>query len=279
MRRFAIIAAIVVVAVAVGVTIRVATSEAGWHILSDTAINTKRLCRDGLTYTWASGQTTDKPPASRPVGAPRWSGPIDLLVQSGPSSLSQDEFSWENQPMAGADVFTAGYAPVKNSNTVPASWYPYSHPGTVPFRRPLTPVDETVRIDTQPNGNDATEVFLPVEDCYLFGPIDVAPGDASNTVDLSAGASVTVALLSTSTFKAANVSAGSVRFGATGTEAAPTASSKTDVNGDGRNDLRLTFATGETGIRCTTAEASLSATDPGSKKTFYESDAVTPINC
>lgn len=278
MRKFAISGA-VVAAVAAGVAIHVATSEAGWHILSETAINTKSLCRDGLTYTWASGQTPVKPPASRPVGSARWVGPIDLLVQSGPSSLAQDEFSWENQPMAGADVFTAGYAPVKNPITVPASWYPYSHPGTVPFRQPLTPVDDTVRIDTQPNGNDSTEVFLPVGDCYLFGPIDVAPGDASNPVDLSAGGSVTVALLATSTFKAGNVSASSARFGATGTEASPTASSKTDVNGDGRTDLRLTFATRETGIACTASEASLSATDPKSKKTFYESDSVTPINC
>ena len=61
--------------------------------------------------------------------------------------------------MAGGNVFTAGYAPVKNPATSPASWYPYSHTGTVPFRAPLTPSD-VVRIDTQPNGNDATELFL-----------------------------------------------------------------------------------------------------------------------
>src|SRR5437763_1916033 len=81
----------------------------------------------------------------------------------------------------------AGDAPGKTPSTTPASWYPYSHSGKVPFRHPLTPADDTVRVDTQPNGNDATEVFLPVQSCYLFGPIDVAPGDASNTVDLSAG--------------------------------------------------------------------------------------------
>ena len=50
MRKFAISGA-VVAAVAAGVAIHVATSEAGWHILSETAINTKSLCRDGLTYT------------------------------------------------------------------------------------------------------------------------------------------------------------------------------------------------------------------------------------
>jgi hypothetical protein len=277
MRRLAILTG-VALAVTAGVAIHVATSSAGWHTLSETAINTKKLCRDGLTYTWASGQTDVQPPAQRPAGEPRWVGPVDLLIQSGDSSLPQDEFSWESQPMAGADVFTAGYAPVKNAGTSPVSWYPYSHQGVVPFRHPLTPVSDTVRIDTQPNGNDATEVFLPIDSCYLFGPIDIKPGDGSNSVDVTSG-SVVVALLSTSSFNAANVQASSARFGQTGTEAAPTASAKVDVNGDGRNDLRLTFAVNETGLSCSTSAAELSATDPGSKKTFYERDTVTPVPC
>jgi hypothetical protein len=277
MRRFAI-PAVVGLAVTAGVAIHVAASSAGWHILSETAINTKKLCRDGLTYTWASGQTDVKPPATRPTGQPRWVGPIDLLIQHGDSTLSEDESTWENQPMSGADVFTAGYAPVKNTGTSPTSWYPYSHPGVVPFRDPLTPASEKVRIDTQPNGNDASEAFVLVDDCFLFGPIDVAPGDASNTVNVATG-SVVVALLSTSSFNAANVQASSARFGLTGTEAAPTASTKVDVNGDGRNDLRLTFAGNQTGLDCTSTRAELSATDPGSKKTFYESDTVRTVPC
>jgi hypothetical protein len=181
--------------------------------------------------------------------------------------------------MAGADVFTAGYAPVKNPGP-PVSWYPYSHSGTVPFRHPLTPSSDAVRVDTEPNGVDTTEVFLPVTACYLWGPIDITPGDPANTVDMSAGASVTVALLSTGTFNATHVTASTVRFGATGTETAPTASTNADVNGDGRNDLRLTFTSGQTGLDCTSStEASLSATDPATQKTFYESAPVHPINC
>ena len=117
-----------------------------------------------------------------------------------------------------------------------------------------------------------------IDACFLFGPIDVAPGDASNSVDLG-GTSVVVALLSTSSFSAANVQASSARFGRTGTEAAPTASAKVDVNGDGRNDLRLTFAVSQTGLDCTSSAAELSATDPASKKTFYERDTVTPVPC
>ncbi|MGN6379492.1 MAG: hypothetical protein ACTHNU_11120 [Gaiellales bacterium] len=277
MRKLAIVVLAVVAATA-AIAISVATSQAKWHILSDTAINTQRLCKDGLQFTWASGQTDVQPPATRPVGQPRWVGPIDLLVQSGPSTLPQDEADWENQPMAGGSVFTADYAPVKNTLTSPASWYPYSHAGVVPFRTPLTPASDFVRIDTQPNGNDSTEVFLPVGNCYQFAPIDVAPGDPANTVDLTPGSRVVVGLMSTARFDATTVAVSSVEFGATGTEASPIASSVADLNHDGRSDLKLTFATGDTGIDSTTTLALLSATDPSSKRTFYESNSVTPIN-
>jgi len=277
MRRLGILAALAVATSATGVVIWVATSFAGLHILSETAINTKQLCRDGLTYTWASGHQPNQPPATRPAGTARFVGPVDLLVQSGDSSLPPDSASWEGQPMAGADLFTADYAPVKNPQTSPASWYPWSHSGVVPFRVPLTPGTQSVRIDTEPNGNNASEVFLPVGNCYRFGPVDIVPGDASNTIHL--GGTVVVALLATQTFRASNVSAGSVMFGATGAEAKPTASSKTDVNGDGRTDLRLTFAVGQTGITCNLSTAELSATAPAIQKTFYEGDTVTPTPC
>jgi hypothetical protein len=106
----------------------------------------------------------------------------------------------------------------------------------------------------------------------------VAPGDPTNTVDLTPGANVAVGLLSTPTFNATHVAISSVLFGVTGTEAPPTASTQIDLNGDGRKDLKLTFSTGQTGIDSTTTLAMLSATDPSTKKTFYESASVMPIN-
>src|SRR3954453_13181542 len=76
MRKLVIVAAAVAAAVAGGLSYRAATSEARWHILSGTAINTNRLCIDGLRYTYASGETTTQPPATRPVAAPWWVGPV-----------------------------------------------------------------------------------------------------------------------------------------------------------------------------------------------------------
>jgi hypothetical protein len=35
----------------------------------------------------------------------------------------------------------------------------------------------------------------------------------------------------------------------------------------------------ETGLDCTSSSAELSATDPASKKTFFERDTVTPVPC
>jgi hypothetical protein len=140
------------------------------------------VCTDGVSFTWASGETDMQPPATRPVGMPGWVGPIDLLVQSGPRNLPPTETDWFNQPMAGAAVFTAGWAPVHNPTL---GWWPYSHDGVVPFRFPLTPLSTKIRIDTQPNGDEATDAFVYVHPCFLFGPIDVDPGQSPNPVDLS----------------------------------------------------------------------------------------------
>ena len=68
MRKW-IIPAMAVIVVVAALIARVSQSDARWHILSDTAINTNRLCIDGLRYTWASGETTTQPPATRPVAA------------------------------------------------------------------------------------------------------------------------------------------------------------------------------------------------------------------
>src|SRR6476661_5981595 len=147
MRKWIIPAAAVVV-VAAALVARVSQSDARWHILSNTAINTNRLCVDGLRYTWASGETTTQPSATRPVGAPWWIGPVALVVQHAPSTTPSTEQDWFNAPLAGADVFEAAYRPTFNPTD--QFWYPYSHVGTVPFRHPLASGTESVRLDPQP---------------------------------------------------------------------------------------------------------------------------------
>ena len=269
-----------VLALATGLAYHVTQSDARWHILSGTAINTNRLCSDGLKYTWGSGATETQPPATRPVGTPGWAGPVDLLVQHAPTTTPTTEDDWFNAPMAGADVFQADYHPVRNNSVVPSIWYPYSHSGVVPFRSPLTPATESVRLDTEPNGDlDATDAFEAVGNCHLFAPMDFKPGQLPNIVDFSSDGKPIAAFLSTSTYNATKLVAGSVRLGPSGSEAAPLSSMLQDVNGDGRKDLVLSFRRSQTGLVCASTQVEMSAIDLGSGKRFYESDSVQTANC
>ena len=229
MRTKIILGFATVLALATGLAYHVTQSDARWHILSGTAINTNRLCSDGLKYTWGSGATETQPPATRPVGTPGWAGPVDLLVQHAPTT---------------------------------------------------TPTTESVRLDTEPNGDlDATDAFEAVGNCHLFAPMDFKPGQLPNIVDFSSDGKPTAAFLSTSTYNATKLVAGSVRLGPSGSEAAPLSSMLQDVNGDGRKDLVLSFRRSQTGLVCASTQVEMSAIDLGSGKRFYESDSVQTANC
>jgi hypothetical protein len=78
--------------------------------------------------------------------------------------------------------------------------------------------------------------------------IDVKPGDTQPVVNLRSHGVVPVAILSTSTFDATKVNPLTVRFGKTGTEAAPVHFSLQDVNGDGLLDIVLQFGLQSTGL-------------------------------
>lgn len=276
--RKLIVLAVVSLAAAGALAVHVTQSDARWHVLSETAINTNKLCTDGLRYTWASGSTATQPPANRPVGKPRFLGPVDLFVQHAPANTPNDDQDWFNTAFAGGITFTADYAPIFNPDA--QVWYPDSHVGTVAFRHPLTPTSEAVRLDTQPNGDsNATTAVEAVGNCVLFGRIDFQPGISPNVVDFSQDGKPFVALFSSSSFNAANVAPGSVLLGATGTEAAPLNSTKTDVNGDGRTDLKLQFQRSQTGLVCASTEVLLSAIDPKSGVRFYEANPVQTTHC
>jgi hypothetical protein len=277
MRRL-ITLAVVALAAAGALAVHATQSEAKWHILSETAINTNKLCSDGLRFTWASGETATQPPSTRPTGQPRFVGPVDLFVQHAAANTPDDDQDWFNTPMAGAATFTAVYAPVHNLTA--DVWYPYRYIGTIAFRHPLTPTTEAVRLDTQPNGDsDAATAVEPVGTCVLFGKFDFLPGVSPNTVDFSQDGTLGAAILSTTSFDATAVRPGSVFLGETGAEAAPLSFAKVDANGDGRTDLTLQFRRSETGIACTDTEVLLSAIDPATGVRFYKSDSIQTLNC
>jgi sugar lactone lactonase YvrE len=78
--------------------------------------------------------------------------------------------------------------------------------------------------------------------------VDLKPDSDQNPLNPKSKGVVPVAVLGTETFDATKIDARSVRFGATGTEAAPAHSQLEDVNGDGRLDMVFQFRTTALGI-------------------------------
>jgi hypothetical protein len=79
--------------------------------------------------------------------------------------------------------------------------------------------------------------------------INLKPGDNQPVVNVASQGTIPVAILSTRSFDATKVNPTTVRFGATGTEAAPTNWSLEDVDRDGTLDMVLHFNTQSTGLQ------------------------------
>ena len=120
----------------------------------------------------------------------------------------------------------------------------------------------------------ATVSFNPV----LPVDLDIKPDDPSNDVNPHSQGWLPVAVLTTSTFDAATLDTNTLRFGKTGTEAAPAHAALEDVDGDGDLDLMLHFKTQETGIGCGDTIAVLTgATAAGAA--VEGSDVVNTVGC
>lgn len=80
--------------------------------------------------------------------------------------------------------------------------------------------------------------------------IDIEPGSFPNSINPQNEGRVPVAILGTAISDAASIDPTTVRFGASGTEAAAVHSALEDVDGDEKMDLILHFNTQDTGIQC-----------------------------
>ena len=87
--------------------------------------------------------------------------------------------------------------------------------------------------------------------------VDIRPKKDASRINPDSTNNINVAILSVNGFDATTVHANTVRFGATGTEAAPIQGAIRDVDGDGRFDMVLRFAIPDTGITCGDTSASL----------------------
>ena len=108
--------------------------------------------------------------------------------------------------------------------------------------------------------------------------IDIKPGGFPNSINLRAQGVIPVAIITTETFSATAINPTTVRFGRTGTEAAPEHSAFQDVDSDGDVDLILHFNAQNTAIQCGDTSASLTGqTSDG--QAIEGSDSIVTVGC
>lgn len=108
--------------------------------------------------------------------------------------------------------------------------------------------------------------------------IDIKPGSDPNSINPRSKGVIPVAILTTATFDATTVDPATVRFGRTGTEAAPVQSALEDVDGDGDTDLILHFNTQAAGIVCGDTSASLTG-ETFDGQMIEGSDSINTAGC
>jgi hypothetical protein len=93
--------------------------------------------------------------------------------------------------------------------------------------------------------------------------INIRPRGEANRINPNSDKEIRVAILSSPEFAATTVDPNTVRFGATGSEAAPVGFALRDVDGDGDTDMVVRFEIQDTAIRCGATSASLTGQTSG----------------
>jgi hypothetical protein len=108
----------------------------------------------------------------------------------------------------------------------------------------------------------------------LLVSIDIRPHSDSDEINPNSPKGINVAILSLNGFDATIVRPNSVRFGATGVEAAPINVVRNDVDGDGNRDMFLRFQIRATGLEC--GDTAISLTGETSNGVAFKGS--TPIS-
>ena len=108
--------------------------------------------------------------------------------------------------------------------------------------------------------------------------IDIKPGSFPNSINPRSGGVIPVAIMTTPTFDAADVVAATVRFGPSGTEAAPRHAALEDVDGDGRLDVILHFPTASAALPCGATSAMLTG-QTSAGRSVQGVDSLRTVGC
>ena len=110
-------------------------------------------------------------------------------------------------------------------------------------------VSQTATVAWFLNSAEAFGTSPPTGSLCGAASISVKPGSNQTVINLRSPGRIPVAIISTTGLDATTVNPLTVRFGKTGTDAAPVHWTLEDVNGDGALDLVLQFQTQATGIQ------------------------------
>lgn len=108
--------------------------------------------------------------------------------------------------------------------------------------------------------------------------IDVSPGDTPTQIESGRGGFLPVAILSTAGFDTTTIDPSTIRFGATGAEAAPARTVTEDVDRDGRQDLMSLFRVADLELPCGAVVLRLTARTARDAQ-VEGSERVTVIGC
>jgi hypothetical protein len=139
---------------------------------------------------------------------------------------------------------------------------------------------------TQLRGYSGAGTFFVMDDLEIAGDetevttitIDIKPGDGPNPINPKSKGVIPVAILTTESFDATTVDPSTAYFGPTGTETLELKAVIEDVNGDGRLDMLLFFATQGTRIRCGDSSAMLKARTLGGED-LQGTDSIKTVPC
>ena len=212
-----------------------APAWAPWETMSSLAVNDVTVCRNGASFYLANFEFPPDPSQSFNVGV-GFAYTVDPLLD--PPDRYSDPVAVTSVPLPFAPV------PFPLTDGV-ANYTGFS--GLVPFSAAqdpaaAAPYDVITLIGSYPDLQDlSADKHYDVGDCYLL-PMSV------DRVDISKPAKKLKVVLSSATSPTAlspsDLDVSTVRFGATGTEAAPV---KAQVK---QSQLVLTFLVGDTGITC-----------------------------
>jgi hypothetical protein len=250
----------VAAAAALAAAVLAVPSQAKWSTISDTAAEVGLVCRDGISFQY--GHYVSDPSDPTYVNAqPDDQTLLGITVSStypaplSPGTASLDlkrtfRLRWYPTPVktnAGSIYMTVwgGFVP---------NWDHALTPGT--FMRLIFDYPDTNN-NRQDVINDPAGNPLTVKDC-LLPKIQIRNG-GPQTINMSAPGNIPVTLLSNAKFNATTVKPASAHFGSATARTKVVTSSKGDVNGDGRPDLKLTFKIANLGLCNTDGRAVLDA--------------------